>query len=92
MLTGSQMRAARSLLRWTAQTLADRSGVSYAVIQRAESQDGLPGMRTHNLAAIKDALEAGGVEFIAGSYSGDGGPGVRLQISTSNNASESEHD
>jgi transcriptional regulator with XRE-family HTH domain len=79
MLTGEQIRAGRALLKWSGQDLAERCGVSYAAIQRAEATNGLPHMRVHNLAAIKSALESGGVEFIDGPYSGDGGPGVRLK-------------
>jgi transcriptional regulator with XRE-family HTH domain len=79
MLTGSQIRAARALLRWSGQTLSEKSGVSYPAIQRAESTDDLPNMQVRNLAAIKGALEAAGVEFFDGSYSGLGGPGVRLK-------------
>lgn len=78
-LTGSQIRAGRALLRWSAADLADRCGVSYAAIQRAEGTDGLPNMQVKNLAAIKAALETGGVVFFDGPYSGDGGAGVRLR-------------
>lgn len=79
MLTGSQIRAARALLRWSGQTLAEESGVSYPALQRAEAVNGLPNMQVRNLAAIKGALEAAGVEFLDGSYSGSGGAGVRLR-------------
>lgn len=78
-LTGSQIRAARALLKWSAHQLADHSGVSYAAIQRAEQADGMPNMQTKNLASIKGALEKGGCTFLDGPYSGDGGPGVRLR-------------
>lgn len=78
-LTGSQIRAARALLKWSAHDLADRTGVSYAAIQRAERVDDMPNMQTKNLAAIKAALEAAGVQFLDGPYSGDGGPGVRMK-------------
>lgn len=79
MLTGSQIRAARALLKWSGRELADRSGVSYPALQRAEAVDEMPNMQTKNLAAIKSALEAGGVIFLDGPYSGDAGPGVRLR-------------
>lgn len=78
-LTGSQIRAARALLKWSGQDLAERCGVSYPAIQRAERVDDMPNMQTKNLLAIKGALEAGGVQFVDGPYSGDGGPGVRLR-------------
>lgn len=79
MLTGAQIRAARALLKWSGQTLADKSGVSYPALQRAEATEGLPNMQVRNLAAIKGVLEAAGVEFMDGPYSGSGGPGVRLR-------------
>lgn len=78
-LTGSQIRAARALLKWSGQTLAEKSGVSYPALQRAERTDEMPNMQVRNLAAIKAALETGGVIFFDNSYSGDGGPGVRLR-------------
>lgn len=79
MLTGAQIRAARALLKWSGRDLADRCGVSYPALQRAEAVDEMPNMQTRNLAAIKSALEAGGVVFLDGPYSGNGGPGVRLR-------------
>lgn len=79
MLTGAQIRAARALLKWSGRDLADRAGVSYPALQRAEAVDDMPNMQTRNLAAIKSALEAAGVVFIDGPYSGSGGPGVRLR-------------
>ena len=79
MLTGSQIRAARALLKWSGHKLAEASGVSYPAIQRAEQVDDMPNMQARNLAAIKAALESGGVEFMHGPYSGDGGAGVRLR-------------
>lgn len=79
MLTGAQIRAARGLLDWSAQKLAERSGVSYGAIQKAETSDGIPPMQVRNLVALKRALEAAGVVLIDGEYSGGGGPGVRLK-------------
>ena len=75
MLTGGQIRAARSLLRWTAKQTADRAGVSLPTIHRMEQQDGIPGGRAQTLAALQSALEAAGIEFIGGP---DDGPGVRI--------------
>ena len=79
MLTGSQIRAARALLKWSGKDLAHKSGVSYPSIQRAEAVEGMPNMQTKKLSAIKSALEAGGCVFLDGTYSGTGGPGVRLR-------------
>ena len=77
MVTAGQLRAGRALLRWSAMELAKRSGVSYASIARAEAGEGLPPMQVRNLAALKAALEAGGVAFIEADA--DDGPGVRLR-------------
>ena len=42
MISTEQIRAARALLRWTAQNLADVSGVGVATIRRIELMDGVP--------------------------------------------------
>jgi hypothetical protein len=76
MLTAAQIRAGRALLKWSATQLSKRCGVSYAAIQRAEAGEGLPRMQVRNLAAIKRALEDGGVVFLD---TEGGGPGVRLK-------------
>ncbi len=75
MLTGSQIRAARHGIRWTVQDLADHARVSPSTIKRIEVEDGVPPTSARNLASVKAALEAAGVEFIG---SPETGPGVRL--------------
>ena len=77
MLTSEQIRAARSLLRWTAQDLADRSGVSWRTIQRLESATGVPASHSKNLEAIRRAFEKAGVLFI--DQTEESGPGVKLR-------------
>lgn len=79
MITGSQIRAARALLGWTTQQLSAACGVHYATLSRAEQSNDIPNMRAQTLAAVQRALEAGGCVFFDGSYSGSGGPGVRLR-------------
>ena len=74
-MTGGQIRAARSLIRWTAERLAEASGVGLATIKRAEASDGVVRMISANAAAVQAALEAAGVEFIP---ENGGGAGVRL--------------
>jgi transcriptional regulator with XRE-family HTH domain len=76
MIASAQIRAARALLRWSAQDLADAAGVSMATIQRMEAIDGVPMGRVQTLVAVTGALEKGGVEFISRN---GGGPGVRLR-------------
>jgi hypothetical protein len=75
-MTGGQMRAARALLRWTAERVADASGVGLATIKRAEASDETVRMIPANAGAVQRALEAAGVEFIP---ENGGGPGVRLR-------------
>jgi transcriptional regulator with XRE-family HTH domain len=79
MVTGAQIRAARALVGWSATTLANRSGVSYPTIQRAESADGIPHMQAPNLAAIQRTLEEAGVVFLEDQEQRQGGRGVRLR-------------
>jgi hypothetical protein len=75
MISTCQVRAARAMLRWRAQDLADASGVGVATIRRMEVLDGVPSGQIRSLAAIQSALEAAGVEFIG---TADDRPGVRL--------------
>lgn len=74
MIDGDQMRAARALIGWKQQELADRSGLSFATIQRMETQ-GTGKSSTDNVMSVQRALEAGGVQFIP---ENGGGAGVRL--------------
>ena len=75
-LTSSQIRAARSLIRWTADELAAASVLSVATIRRAELKESETSLTAANDLAIRRALEAAGVEFID---ENGGGPGVRLR-------------
>lgn len=75
-ITGEQMRAARAMLRMSAQALADKARVGVATVRRCEAEDGPIGATAANSAAIRTALEAAGVEFIA---ENGGGAGVRLK-------------
>jgi len=76
MLTAGQIRAARALLNWSGERLAQESGVGLATIRRVEPNDGPVRMIQGNVKAIRSALEAAGVVFIA---ENGGGPGVRLR-------------
>jgi hypothetical protein len=75
-LTSAQIRAARSLIRWTADDLARESAVSVATIRRAELTDKETLMNPANDLAIRRALESAGIEFID---ENGGGIGVRLK-------------
>ena len=75
-LISSQIRAARALLRWSAEDLARESAVGVTTIRRAELTEIQTSMTTANDLAVRRALEAAGVEFID---ENGGGPGVRLR-------------
>jgi transcriptional regulator with XRE-family HTH domain len=75
-LISAQIRAARSLIRWTADELAAASALSVATIRRAELKQSETSLTAANDLAIRRALEAAGVEFID---ENGGGPGVRLR-------------
>ncbi len=80
MISTDQVRAARALLRWSAQELADAAGVGVATIRRMEVIDGVPSGQIRSLLAIQTALESAGVEFIG---SPTDNPGVRLKTKPS---------
>jgi transcriptional regulator with XRE-family HTH domain len=75
-LTSAQIRAARSLIRWTADDLAEACALSVATIRRAELKENETALTTANDLAIRRALEGAGIEFID---EDGGGPGVRLR-------------
>jgi len=77
MISTEQIRAARALLRWTAQNLADVSGVGVATIRRIELMDGVPSGQVRTIEALRAALEDAGVEFVG---SPNNRPGVRLKL------------
>ena len=73
-LTSAQCRAARGLLDWTQDVLAERAGVSRSTVRDFEGGRHEPHRATqHQIAA---ALEAAGVLFVSGD---EAGPGVRLR-------------
>jgi hypothetical protein len=75
-LTSHQIRAARALVRWSAEELSQRSSVSLRTIRRAELAERETSITTPNDMALRRGLEAAGVEFID---ENGGGPGVRLR-------------
>jgi transcriptional regulator with XRE-family HTH domain len=73
MITGRQVRAARALLNWTQETLAQQALVALTALKRVESERTLA---THESTRdqIRRALEAAGILFIQS----DRGSGVML--------------
>jgi len=77
MITGAQIRAARALLRWSAERLAKEAKLGVATVRRADLADDVtPTMTAANLEAVQRALEAAGIQFIP---ENGGGGGVRYQ-------------
>ena len=76
LIASEQIRAARALLRITAQDLSTASGVGLATIKRLEAGDGLPPAHAQTLDKLTKALESAGVEFLG---TPEDGPGVRLR-------------
>ena len=77
MITGSQVRAAKALLRWSGDELAKKAGIAISTIRRIEAEDGvLLSANIKTIEAVQRALEHAGVEFIG---TPDQQPGVRLK-------------
>ena len=75
MITGQQIRMARSALKWSARELAERTGLAMKTIQRIEAIDGTPSSYSSTLTDLKACFESAGIEFIG---TPDEGPGVRM--------------
>ena len=74
-----QIKAARALLSWSQEQLANAAGISVPTIKRLEAQDGPVGGREETAMKIINTVKAAGVEFID---ENGGGPGVRLRKPT----------
>jgi predicted transcriptional regulator len=75
MISSSQIRGARAILRLGQAELAEAAQVSLETIKRIEAMEGELRVRLVTLNKIKNALESAGVQFIA---ENGGGAGVRL--------------
>jgi transcriptional regulator with XRE-family HTH domain len=74
MITARQIRAARALLGWSQQQLADRAIISLNALVRLER--GSVDSRVSTLRSVQKALQQAGVEFLDPD---DKGEGVRLK-------------
>jgi len=74
LITSGQIRAARSLLKWTGKELAEASGVAFSTLMRLETGEGVPAAQAKTLDLIQKAFETAGIEFIG---SPEDGAGVR---------------
>ena len=77
MISSRQIKAARMLLGWKGQDLAEKSGVGITTLRRYETQEGIPNANKFVIQAIKGSLEDEGIVF-----SGDPivNPGVALNL------------
>lgn len=71
MITARQSRAARALLGWNQETLADKALVSLTALKRVESENGL-GVHESTHDRVRRALEEAGIVFL----NSDQGEGV----------------
>ena len=78
-MTAGQIRAARGLLDWSQQDLADVAKLSVQTIKRMEGALGPDRSTAANVDAVLRALSSAGIVFLAASERTDGGPGVRLK-------------
>lgn len=78
MMTPAQCRAARALLDWSQQQLADVARVGVVTVRQLEAGASQP--RNATLDVLKRALEEAGVIFVEANGEG---PGVRLKRGSS---------
>ena len=74
-ISGSQIRAARAVLGWSAEETADRAKVTRKTVERLERAVGVPSARALTVDSLKTTFEAAGIEFVG---TPEEGPGVRL--------------
>ncbi len=85
MITARQSRAARALLGWTQETLADRARIALTALKPLESANGLDVYETTR-DEVRRALEAAGIVFL----STDKGQGVLLVDDRGNKPNSSD--
>jgi DNA-binding XRE family transcriptional regulator len=78
MISSAQCRAARGLLDWSQQELADKAQVGVVTVRQLEAGTHRP--RRATLEVVRRCLELGGVELID---ENGGGAGVRLRKTNS---------
>lgn len=64
MITARQSRAARALLGWTQETLADEARVSLTALKRLESENGLE-VYESTRDEVRRALESAGIVLLS---------------------------
>ena len=71
-----QLKAARTLVGWSQEDLANSAGISLPTIKRLEAKEGWIAGRQTTTQRIREALEKAGIQFID---ENGGGLGVRLK-------------
>ncbi|RVD57441.1 XRE family transcriptional regulator [Mesorhizobium sp. M2D.F.Ca.ET.185.01.1.1] len=84
MITRQQIRTARTMLGWTQNELARGAGISGMAVRNIES-GATADPRPSTVAALRQALEAGGAEFLGETIRAD--RGVRLRTPQKNDIS-----
>jgi len=74
MLTSAQCRAARGLLDWSQQDLADKAGIGIVTVRQLEAGTSQP--RRATVEVVTRAFETAGVTFVEDN---GGGEGVRFR-------------
>lgn len=87
MLTPQQIRAARALLNWSQNQLAEASGVAAQSIKNIER--GVTDPRLTTATALRRTLEAAGVQFVDNGDTASGA-GVALRLPARQAATEAE--
>ena len=67
-INGVQLRAARAMLGWSVQRMAEEAGVAISTVKRIEAADGLSNVTVAKLGAVTSALEATGRIRFEGDY------------------------
>jgi len=77
MISGLQVKLARTALGWSVREMAGRADVNFNTVSRFENG---AGVHARTVEALERALSEAGIVFIpVGDYQGSGGPGVRLK-------------
>jgi transcriptional regulator with XRE-family HTH domain len=77
MIAPEQCRAARGLLDWSQQELAEKAGIGVVTVRQLEA--GMHEPRRATLDVVRRCFETAGIEFID---ENGGGAGVRLKKSS----------
>lgn len=77
MITSTQLRAARAMLKWSINDLSAKSGIGTTTLKRLEASDGVPNAQVRTIEQLRSVIEEAGIEFIG---TPDLGAGVRWKV------------